>query len=192
MFQEEEQQTQESLSDDEEEVEEEESDDLPDLEQEDDVPPEEVNETKIDEKFRADIEKTFGLPLEDLQMGIKYIKNLVASQQLDKSLSTLDKFWSTDRAETESRMTRVQAYWKKMPKEKQALYNSEEGAQIIWATLSKKDKAEGKTSIAKGSTNSKGRKIMFTTQQIEDMSSADYDKNIDRITYAYENNLVGT
>jgi len=192
MFQEEEQQTQESLSEDEEEVEEEESDDLPDLEQEDDLPPEEVNETKIDEKFRADIEKTFGLPLEDLQMGIKYIKNLVASQQLDKSLSTLDKFWGTDRAETESRMTRVQAYWKKMPKEKQALYNSEEGAQIIWATLSKKDKAEGKTSIAKGSTNSKGRKIMFTTQQIEDMSSADYDKNIDRITYAYENNLVGT
>jgi len=191
MFQEEEQQTQESLSEDE-EVEEEESDDLPDLEQEDDLPPEEVNETKIDEKFRADIEKTFGLPLEDLQMGIKYIKNLVASQQLDKSLSTLDKFWSTDRAETESRMTRVQAYWKRMPKEKQALYNSEEGAQIIWATLSKKDKAEGKTSIAKGSTNSKGRKIMFTTQQIEDMSSADYDKNIDRITYAYENNLVGT
>lgn len=160
--------------------------DLPNLE-EDILPEEEGVPEEYDERFVNVLETRFGLTPGDLKYGIEFIKNTIAAKKIDVATTELSSVWNVDNKETNRRIGEVAKYWSKMPAEKKELYDTVEGAQIIWATIAKKKSV----STSKNSVNPSGKKVSFTQSQLDGMTQEEYAENYDKIRYAYANNLIG-
>lgn len=187
--------------------------DLPSLE--DDVPeepdlelPEKTEEVVLDEKFAKYFEKTTGMPMEEfgatlheiktvvkelgvdgLKNGIAFIKASQQAQQIEAVRSEVDKLWGVPREETLKRLEQIKPYFDRMPKEKQKLYDTPEGADLIWRSIQAKSPST-KTQASKSGKNPAGRRYVYTQQQLDAMSKEEYAANADRITEAYNKGLV--
>lgn len=187
--------------------------DLPSLE--DDVPeepdlelPEKDEEVVLDEKFAKYFEKATGMPMEDfgatlheiksvvkelgvdgLKNGIAFIKASQQAQQIESVRAEVDKLWGVSREESLKRLEEIKPYFDRMSKEKQKLYDTPEGADLIWRSIQSKSPST-KTQASKSGKNPAGRRYVYTQTQIDAMSKEEYAANADKITKAYQQGLV--
>lgn len=168
-----------------------------------DVPKEEV---ELDEKFAKYFEKSTGMPMEEfgatlheirtivkeigaegLKNGIAFIRASQEAQQIEAVRSEVDKLWGVSREETLKRLEQIKPYFDRMPKEKQRLYDTPEGADLIWRSIQSQTT---KTQTSKTGKNPAGRRYVYTQAQIDAMSKEEYAANADKITQAYNKGLV--
>jgi hypothetical protein len=187
--------------------------DLPSLEdpltkeEEDDLKlPEE--EVVLDEKFAKYFEKATGMPIKDfgetlheikalvkdvgaegLKNGIAFIKASQQVQQIEAVRSEVDKLWGVPREETLKRLEKVKERWDRMPRAQQVLYDTPEGADLIWRSIEAKAPST-KTQTSKSGKNPAGRRYVYTQTQLDAMSKDEYAANADKITAAYQKGLV--
>jgi hypothetical protein len=186
--------------------------DLPSLEEE--LPEEEPDlelpdeEVVLDEKFAKYFEKATGMPIKDfgetlyeikslvkevgaegLKNGIAFIKASQQATQIEAVRSQVDKLWGVSRDESLKRLEQIKPYFDRMSKEKQKLYDTPEGADLIWRSIEAKSPST-KTQTSKSGKNPAGRRYVFTQAQIDAMSKDEYAKNAEKITEAYQKNLV--
>ena len=170
-----------------------------------DLPEEEV---VLDEKFSKYFEKATGMPIkefgetlheiktlvkdvgaEGLKNGIAFIKAAQQAQQIEEVRSQVDKIWGVDRAESLKRLEKVKERWDRMPKAQQILYDTPEGADLIWRSIQAKSPST-KTQTSKSGRNPAGRRYVFTQAQLDSMSKEEYAAKADKITEAYQKGLV--
>lgn len=186
--------------------------DLPSLDDEPEVEPElpdpEEKPPELDAKFAAYFEKATGMPMEDfgatlheirtivkeigadgLKNGIQFIKASQQAQQIESVRSEVDKLWGVPREESLKRLEQIKPYFDRMSKEKQRLYDTPEGADLIWRSIEAKAPST-KTQTSKSGKNPAGRRYVYTQTQIEAMSKDEYAANADKITAAYQKGLV--
>lgn len=191
--------------------------DLPDLEEGDeDLEPEEPptdktpEEVELGEKFTKFFSEQTGMEMEeftetfrelrtiakelgakDLREGIEFIKSFREAQAVEEIRTSLDKYWGVDREETTKRIEAIKPYFNKMPPDKRKLYDTLEGADLLWRSyLAKNGDVNTMTKTTKGSKGG-GKRMMFTESQIQAMDINEYRQKADEIAYAYQNNLVG-
>lgn len=174
--------------------------------EEPDLPDAPDEEVKLDEKFAKYFEKATGMPMEDfgatlheirtvvkeigadgLKNGIAFIKATQQAQQIEAVRSEVDKLWGVPREETLKRLEQIKPYFERMPKEKQKLYDTPEGADLIWRSI---EAQSTKTQTSKSGKNPAGRRYVFTQAQINAMGKEEYAANADKITQAYNKGLV--
>jgi hypothetical protein len=186
--------------------------DLPSLDDEPEIEPElpdpEEKPPELDAKFAAYFEKATGMPMEDfgatlheirtivkeigadgLKNGIQFIKASQQAQQIESVRSEVDKLWGVSREESLKRLEQIKPYFDRMSKERQRLYDTPEGADLIWRSIEAKATST-KTQTSKSGKNPAGRRYVFTQAQIDGMSKEEYAAKADKITEAYQKNLV--
>ena len=173
---------------------------------EEEVPPEEV---KLDEKFAAYFEKSTGMPMAEfgetmheiktvvreigadgLKEGIAFIRAARLAQQIEEVRSEADKLWNVDRAETNKRLEVIKPYFDRLSKSDQKLYDNPKGADVLWRSVQRQT-GGAKTKTSKGTTSPTGKRFLYSQSEIDAMPKAEYEKHADRITAAYNKNLVG-
>jgi hypothetical protein len=187
---------------------------LPDIDAdappEEETPSEEEEDDKpltLDEKFTNYFEQQTGMPVKDfaeiaqalndvfkevggaqnLREGLMEIKNVRIAQQIVAKQNELADLWNVDVKETQSRLAEIKPYFNRMSAADKKLYDNPKGADVLWRSL----QSGTKTKSAKNSPNSGGKRFLFTQDQIDKMSADEYRENADKITYAYNNQLVG-
>lgn len=151
-------------------------------------------------KFAEDFQKYLGFSVDefrsaakDYQATIEYMNQVRQEQYINQSVQSLSKDWGVDATETKARLEKVQERFGKYNAELQSQLDSIEGAKLIWAKLEQEARANNEPvptfQKSKGMT-SVGNKPLFTKAEINNMSKAEYERNADRILYAYANGLI--
>jgi hypothetical protein len=145
---------------------------------------------ELDAYFQQMVTQYLGVQPEQLQLGVQYIQE----QEVTRQLGQLQKEWSVDDNELDSRLELVRERFGQLsPQEQQAL-DSVRGVKLIWAEL-EQEQAKQRPQAAPRFDRSRGRtatgsKPLFTKGQLASMSSTDRSKYYDQIVYAYQNGLV--
>lgn len=154
----------------------------------------ETEEDKDDEdftaKFEQHFEKTFGMKPDE---AVSLVQELV-QERLDREvrgqLAELQQAWGTDESETQQRLEAIREVYNTLSPDKQARFNNVKGAQAIWNRMVSTGKAP-KVLRGKTATPTKSKtQPMYTQKQIDDMPLKEYEKQAQRIAYAYANGLV--
>lgn len=125
---------------------------------------------------------------DNLREGLAELKNVRIAQQIVAKQNELAELWGVDIKETQSRLAEIKPYFNKMSAADQKLYDNPKGADVLWRSL---QAGSTKTKSTKSSPNTGGKRFLFTQSQIDAMSIDEYHANSDKITYAYNNGLVG-
>lgn len=170
--------------------------------------PEEEKVNEPDAKFGKYFEEQTGMPMKEfgetlheirtiikelgvggLTNGVAFIKAAQQAQQIEEGRSEVDKIWGVSREETLKRLEKVKERWDRMSPKEQKLYDTPQGADIIWRSIEARSSST-KTQTSKSGKNPAGRRYAYTQAQIEAMSKEEYAAQADKITEAYRKNLV--
>ena len=160
-------------------------------------------ETPEAQKFAEDFKQYLGFDVTELREGVqsfqqmqKEIQTYRAQKAVDKQLSDLKSEWKIDGADFDARMEKVVERFGKLPQGERDKFDSIEGTKFIWARIeqeerAKNDKSKSVPTFEKSrSKSTPGAKPVFTQAEIDGMSMEQYERNADKIAYAYANGLV--
>lgn len=146
---------------------------------------------ELDAYFQQMVQQYLGVQPEQLQLGVQYIQE----QEVNRQLGQLQKEWSVDENELDSRLELVRERFSQLsPQEQQAL-DSVRGIKLLWAEIEQEQARQRPQTQAPRFDRSRGRtatgsKPLFSKSQLDQMSQADRSKYYDQIVYAYQNGLV--
>ena len=149
-------------------------------------------------KFAEDFKQYLGFDVTELKQGIaelnQYRTQLQqerAAQAQQKEMTALQQEWGLEKDAFDGRMNQIVERFKKYSPEMQKRLDTVEGAKLIWAKIEQESKGNNVPAFQRNSTVTPGgKKYLFSTSEISNMSSDEYARNSDRILKAYQLGLV--
>jgi hypothetical protein len=144
---------------------------------------EESEDTEVLEGFDQEFEKRFGLPVDEAR---ETINSLIAF----KDEMALMRGWGISPADYDSRMKAVKEFFVTLPENKQAEFNSPEGAKAIWEHLDKQNQSKRSTRKAATTSTKAQKSAQLKKSDILRMPKEEYNRRLPEINQAYRKGLV--